>query len=242
MTAQGYVFLIERSIKIKYLSIKDLTNSGSYSSGCPELRLSWRKAGADMPKVGMEDLRRRQLIAATITSIHEEGFANATISRISRNAGLSGGIVAHYFEDKAGLLAATMRSLAQDLLQETLHHLRQAETPRQRIDAVIAANFSDDQSNPETVSAWLAFWSEARYAPALWRIQKINERRMLSNLGYAFKQLLPAEDARSAAAGLAAMIEGLWLRCALSSGPLTMDQARLIARDYVDRLLEKTDA
>ncbi|HIP80571.1 MAG TPA: TetR family transcriptional regulator, partial [Kiloniellaceae bacterium] len=57
-----------------------------------------------MPKVGMEDLRRRQLIAATITSIHEQGFANATISRISRTAGLSGGIVAHYFDDKAGLL------------------------------------------------------------------------------------------------------------------------------------------
>src|SRR3546814_5448651 len=73
-----------------------------------------------MPKVGMEDLRRRQLIAATITSIHEQGFANATISRISKNAGLSGGIVAHYFDDKAGLLAATMRSLAQDLLRETV--------------------------------------------------------------------------------------------------------------------------
>src|SRR3546814_17201013 len=80
-----------------------------------------------MPKVGMEDLRRRQLIAATITSIHEQGFANATISRISKNAGLSGGIVAHYFDDKAGLLAATMRSLAQDLLRETGKRLKAAE-------------------------------------------------------------------------------------------------------------------
>ena len=79
----------------------------------------------------------------------------------------------------------------------------------------------------------------ARTFPALWRIQKINERRMLSNLGHAFAQLLPREEARSAAAGLAAMIEGLWLRCALSSGPLTMSQARLIAHDYVDRLLRE---
>ena len=189
----------------------------------------------------MEDLRRRQLIAATITSIHQEGFANATISRISRNAGLSGGIVAHYFDDKAGLLAATMRSLAQDLLKETLGHLKAAETPRQRIEAVIAANFSHGQSDPETVSAWLAFWAEARTVPALWRIQKINERRLLSNLGDAFAQLLPRERAKKAAAGMAAMIEGLWLRCSLSSGPLTMDQARLIAHDYLDRLLQDQD-
>ncbi len=192
-----------------------------------------------MPKVGMEDLRRRQLIAATITSIHEEGFANATISRISRTAGLSGGIVAHYFDDKAGLLAATMRSLAQSLLAETLRRLKAAGTPEQRIDAVILANFSDAQNDPESVSAWLAFWSEARNAPALWRIQKINERRLLSNLKHAFKQLLPREEAETAAAGLAAMIEGLWLRCALSNGPLTVDQARMIARDYVARLLHK---
>jgi TetR/AcrR family transcriptional regulator, transcriptional repressor of bet genes len=190
-----------------------------------------------MPKVGMEDLRRRQLIAATIISIHEEGFANATISRISKNAGLSGGIVAHYFDDKAGLLAATMRSLAQDLLRETVRRLKAAETPEERIDAVIMANFSDEQNEPENVSAWLAFWSEARNAPGLWRIQKINERRLLSNLTHAFRQLLPTEDARMAAAGLAAMIEGLWLRCALSNGPLTIDQARLIARDYAKRLL-----
>ena len=41
------------------------------------------------------------------------------------------------------------------------------------------------------------------------------------------------------AAGLAAVIEGLWLRCALSNGPLTVDQARMIARDYVTRFLNK---
>jgi len=195
-----------------------------------------------MPKVGMEDLRRRQLIAATITSIHEQGFANATISRISRNAGLSGGIVAHYFDDKAGLLAATMRFLAQDLLAETVHRLKMARTPAERIDAVILANFSPDQNDPETVSAWLAFWAEARTFPALWRIQKINERRLLSNLRHAFKQVLPDADAEMAATGLAAMIEGLWLRCALSDGLLTIDEARAIARDYVTRCLAKASA
>src|SRR3546814_2450140 len=78
-----------------------------------------------------------------------------------------------------------MRSLAQDLLRETVKRLRAAATPEERIDAVILANFSDAQNDPQTVSAWLAFWSEARSVPALWRIQKINERRLLSNLRHA---------------------------------------------------------
>ena len=54
-----------------------------------------------MPKVGMEPIRRRQLIEATITSIHEYGFADATVSRISAAAGVSTGIVHHYFDGKA---------------------------------------------------------------------------------------------------------------------------------------------
>src|SRR3546814_14507219 len=130
-----------------------------------------------MPKVGMEDLRRRQLIAATITSIHEQGFANATISRISKNAGLSGGIVAPYFDDKAGLLAATLRSLAPDLLRETVKRLQAAETPEQRIAARILATFSDAPTDPEKVPAWPALPAGARPAPAPWRPPTPHPRR-----------------------------------------------------------------
>src|SRR3546814_7407888 len=129
-----------------------------------------------------------------------------------------------------------MRSLAQDLLRETVKRLKAAETPEQRIDAVILANFSDAQNEPENVSAWLAFWAEARTAPALWRIQKINERRLLSNLSHAFRQLLPAAEARAAAAGLAAMIEGLWLR----SEEHTSELQSLMRISYAVFCLKKT--
>ena len=52
-----------------------------------------------MPKVGMEPIRRRQLIAATIEAIHQAGFGQTTVAEVSRRAGLSSGIVAHYFQD-----------------------------------------------------------------------------------------------------------------------------------------------
>src|SRR3546814_16977741 len=91
-----------------------------------------------------------------------------------------------------------MRSLAQDLLRETVKRLRAAATPEERIDAVILANFSDAQNDPQTVSAWLAFWSEARSVTALWRLQKIKELRLLSNLPPAFPPLIPAGEARLA--------------------------------------------
>lgn len=186
-----------------------------------------------MPKIGMEIVRRRQLINATIAAIHEEGLANATISQISRRAGLSGGIVAHYFQDKAGLLEATMRSLAEDLRRGVVDHLSRAHGPEARVFAVIDANFAPEQFRPEVVTVWLSFWSHLPNAPRLARIHRIYERRMNSNLLHALKQLLPRAEAQHLTNGLAALIDGLWLRCALTGGAIQAEAARDTARDYV---------
>jgi TetR/AcrR family transcriptional regulator, transcriptional repressor of bet genes len=189
--------------------------------------------GGSVPKLGMEPIRRQQLIAATIESIHNDGFANTTIARISRRAGLSSGIVAHYFQDKAGLLEATMRTLAEDLRRQVIDHLARARTPRERVLAVIDANFAPEQSAPEVVTAWLAFWAQVRQSPKLARIQRIYRRRLRSNLLHALRQMLPADRAETVATGLAALIDGLWLNSALVEDAMTADQARAIARDYL---------
>ena len=67
-----------------------------------------------MPKLGMAPIRRKQLVSAAISVIHEDGFARATVARIARRAGVSSGIVHHYFADKDDLLLSTMRSLLAD--------------------------------------------------------------------------------------------------------------------------------
>ena len=68
-----------------------------------------------MPKLGMKPIRRRQLIDATISVIGKFGFGDATVSRIAKRAGVSPGIVHHYFEDKHALLEAAMRDLLEQL-------------------------------------------------------------------------------------------------------------------------------
>ncbi|EIO9964810.1 TetR family transcriptional regulator, partial [Listeria monocytogenes] len=62
-----------------------------------------------MPKVGMQPIRRSQLIAATLEAVDEVGMGDASIAFIARKAGVSNGIISHYFQDKNGLLEATMR-------------------------------------------------------------------------------------------------------------------------------------
>src|SRR5207248_10108944 len=51
-----------------------------------------------------EEARRVQLIEVTIDSLAEVGYVGTTLAEIARRAGVSPGLVSHYFGDKDGLL------------------------------------------------------------------------------------------------------------------------------------------
>lgn len=186
-----------------------------------------------MPKVGMEPIRRRQLIEATIASIHEYGFADTTVSRISAAAGVSTGIVHHYFDGKADLLEATMRWLMGDLRRQVVARLARARTPRERLLAIIDGNFAPQQFSQQAVTAWIAFWAHAARTPELGRLQRINTERLQSNLRHALKTLMEPGRAARTALGMAALIDGLSVRCAFAQGGLRPEEARRIACDHL---------
>jgi transcriptional repressor BetI len=189
-----------------------------------------------MPKLGMEELRRRQLIEATIASIHEVGLAESSLSRISARAGVSTGIVHHYFEDKAELLESTLRQLGTSLRQSVVRRLTAARTPAERLMAVVDGNIGPDQFTPEGVSAWLAFWAQVPTNARLARVQRIIISRLHDNLVHALK-LMGRDDAEEIASVTEALIDGLWLRAALSTvGPEPM-RARRLVLDYLNAKL-----
>ena len=163
-----------------------------------------------------EEKRSRQLVEVTIDSLAEMGFVGTTLAQVAGRADVSPGLVAHYFGDKDGLLEAAFRSLAARLGDNMLVHLAQAEGPRARLQAVIDANLGPQEIDHRTSKVWLAFWGQVLHAPRLRRIQRVYQARMLSNLRHALRQLVPAGEVARVAAMVAAMIDGVWLRGALS--------------------------
>ena len=114
-----------------------------------------------MPKLGMQSIRRRQLIDATLEAINEVGMHDATIAQIARRAGVSTGIISHYFRDKNGLLEATMRDITsqlRDAVLNRLHALPQGSA-EQRLQAIVGGNFDETQVSSAAMKAWLAFWA-----------------------------------------------------------------------------------
>ncbi|WP_017940182.1 transcriptional regulator BetI [Zestomonas thermotolerans] len=194
-----------------------------------------------MPKVGMQPIRRSQLINATLQAVDQVGMGDASIAYIAKLAGVSNGIISHYFKDKNGLLEATMRHLMM-ALANAVRARRAAladDSPRAHLRAIIEGNFDDSQVNGPAMKTWLAFWASSMHHPVLRRLQRVNDRRLYSNLCCEFRRVLAPAEARSAALGLAALIDGLWLRSALSGESFQTEQALQVAYEYLDLQLAK---
>jgi TetR/AcrR family transcriptional repressor of bet genes len=193
-----------------------------------------------MPKLGMAPIRRKQLVEAAIAAIHAHGFANATVARIAAQAGISAGMVHHYFKDKDELLFATMRHLLAELRSDAVARLSRTADPRQRIRAIIDACFGDSQFDEQVFSAWLALYGNARHSPRLMNILSLYHRRLRSSLLHDLRRLAPEPDALRLSDGIAAMIDGLWLRYALTGKPADPETPRALTRDYLAAALAQT--
>ncbi len=187
----------------------------------------------------IEETRRGQLIEVTIDSLAELGYVGTTLAQIASRAGVSPGLVAHYFGDKDGLLDAAFRSLARRVSDHARSRLRQFSTPRARIQAVIDANLAPEEFDQRTGTAWLAFWGQVLQVKSLRRVQSVYQRRTLATLRSALNKLVPPDQAQSLAAMIASMIDGVWLRAALSGWrEADSASARALLTEFVDRRLQ----
>ena len=194
---------------------------------------------SDPSREPLEESRRAQLIEVTIDSLAELGYVGTTLAQIAGRAGVSPGLVAHYFGDKEGLLDAAFRSLARRVGDQVRARLRRISTPRARIQAVIDANLAPEEFERRTGTAWLAFWGQVLQTSSLKRVQSVYQRRTLTNLRSALKQLVPPGEAAQLAAMIAAMIDGVWLRAALSGwGEADSESARALLTEFVDGRLQ----
>lgn len=192
-----------------------------------------------MPKVGMEPVRRKQLILATLESVAEVGLQHTTINTISKKAGLSSGIISHYFGGKKELILATVRYLLTELHNNLVKHIAGETVDAQtRLYRIVETNFASVQREDRATKTWLSFWAQSMHDPALHRLQRVNSKRLESNLKYAFKQLMSRNDAHQAASTTAAIIDGFWLRAALLGGDELFDQAEKRTKTHIDTLIQ----
>ncbi|MEJ6079634.1 transcriptional regulator BetI [Vibrio sp. 1-Bac 57] len=194
-----------------------------------------------MARPAVKEVRQQQLIDATLTSVEHHGLQHTTINTISAIAGMSSGIISHYFGGKQGLIEAALRYLLDQLKQALLIRISDKQlSPVDRLAMIVEANFTELQRSSAATKTWLSFWSQAMHEPGLARLQNINSQRLYSNLLFCFKQLLPPSAAIDAAKQTAAVIDGFWLRSALSPAPEEdFKQAQILSKAFINTVLKQ---
>lgn len=169
-----------------------------------------------MPKIGMEPIRKDALVKATIAMIGETGSLDVTVSQIARRAGMSPALAHHYFGTKEDMFLAAMRHVLRLYGDAVRTALTQASTPAERLEAILLASFGPENFQREVIAAWLNFWVMAQRVPQARRLLTVYERRLQSNLLACLRPLAGPAATRLAEA-LGAMIDGLYLRQALTA-------------------------
>ncbi len=188
-----------------------------------------------MPKVGMEPIRKSALVEATIAEIGARGSLDVTVGQIAKRAGMSTALAHHYFGGKDQIFLAAMQQILRDFSREVAGALAAAKTPHARATALINACFAPSCFAPATVSAWMTLYASAQTNPETLRLLRLYQGRLRSNLIHALRPISAAPKAH--ADMIAALIDGLYLRAALSGSHSAKDACDTAQR-ALDALLE----
>ncbi|MBM3521016.1 MAG: TetR family transcriptional regulator [Alphaproteobacteria bacterium] len=179
--------------------------------------------GAPAGRRASRDVRRVQLIEATITVLARRGYSALTIADVARQAGLSLGIVNFHFASKERLLAECLRHLAGGYRQTWMAAMEAAgPDPARRLAAMLLADFDPASFTSERLAAWIAFWGETQGRPTYDEIcGAFDAERLAANTALC-RELAAAGpyaiDAALAARTLEALGDGLWYGMVSASG------------------------
>lgn len=185
-----------------------------------------------MPKLGMEPIRRKALVDATITEIGRAGSLDVTVSQIAKRAGMSPALAHHYFGGKDQIFLAAMRHILSVYGAQVRAALAVADGPHARLVSIIRASFEAGNFRGEVISAWMNFYVQAQTSVGAKRLLHVYQARLRSNLLHELRPLIGAR-APDAAANIAALIDGLYIRHALRD---VASDGRLASKRVLDCL------
>ena len=192
-----------------------------------------------MGRAQTKELRKRDLIQATVTCVNKFGYAESTIQRIASEAGFTGGTIYRHFRNKTDLFEATIRQLLNLVLTEEREAVLAADNDLDRLRAVVSSKFAPTLFNTEFCTVWLHFWANAHSDPKFRRIEQLTDRLLHRSLLRYARRVLDPSDADVFATEVTSIIDGLWIAHAQRRSDLTAHSARDIALSCLEARLER---
>ncbi|MCL6599248.1 MAG: TetR/AcrR family transcriptional regulator [Alicyclobacillus macrosporangiidus] len=113
----------------------------------------------------METVRKAQVIEATVHCILEKGLSRLSVKDIARQAGVSTGIIYHYFENKSDLLLQVLKTSFQKSHEQAVNAVESKQGAREKFSEHIRSIVRTPQDNPEFWAVLINFLGEAVHDP-----------------------------------------------------------------------------
>lgn len=185
------------------------------------------------------DERRQSLLEATARCLADKGAAGVSVRTICAEAGVSPGLLRHYFAGVSDAIAETYRWVGRqiaDALDAAV--TRAGPDPRARLLAYVTASFRPPIASPELLASYVAFWSLTRSDPAIAAVRTEVYGDFRKGLQALIARYRPGlADTHMPAVALTALIDGLWLELSLGDAPFTAEEAERLAELWLDGLL-----
>lgn len=186
------------------------------------------------------DARRQSLIEACARVLARVGASGASVRTIAVEAGVSAGLVNHYFAGIDALVAATYRHIGAIVSGALDRAVAEAgDDPRARLHAYVTTSFAPPVADVELLATWVAFWSLVPVRADIARLHDEQYAGYRATLAGLLRECgLSESDLRQAAIGITAVVDGLWLELCLSE-TFSPDEARGIAERQLSGYLDR---
>lgn len=188
-----------------------------------------------------EGERRQELIEATLDTVAELGLKGATVRQIAIRAGVTAGLVRHYFASKDQMVAEAYRCVLSTFAAKAADV---AGDPRTRLRTFIVRNLTAPVANGRSLSLWASFISQVRVDPELAAIHREGYLAFRNDLQGLIGDFLEAEhqpaneaDCRRHAIAINGMIDGLWLEGCLAGELFEETELVVVALSSIEALL-----
>jgi len=126
--------------------------------------------------------RKRQITRAAYEIIAEKGYYNFTMMDIAKRAGVSSGLIHHYFKDKENMLVTLLREMQQNVRLSLERAIEPVADPMEKLGIFIDQAFGLVENEKEYIYVTFDFLTQIKF----------NERmqRILSKLYRGYRETL----------------------------------------------------
>lgn len=199
-----------------------------------------------MPRVADHDARRRQVAEAVEQLIADDGLDGVTVARTAAAAGISVGLVQHYFPSKDDMLLHTFTVVRNRIEQRVIVDAQRADDAGARIEQILLAGLSDmlpfDDARRRECRVVLAFTGRTVDSPQLAEALRASNGHLRTLLAQAIRngkecgEVPRATAEHTEAVRVFAHLDGLVLHSYTDPETMPLEAAKAALADHLHRL------